>query len=482
MTLKTIAFAPHNLQHLQIFKQIGRRLRARQGFRVIYIRELGNIKGESVFEFDRSISNRWNSLDISYANLASLDERYTKSDLTRALFCERNNNYYPKYFKHAKVAYKTQLKYLVGCIEVFDEWLTANPVDCIVSELLIGVADSVLSAVCREKNVQYLSIRSSKLLPGVITCSPEIDRPLGMIPVYKDFMDRGVPDRYFQLAKLHIEELRSGISTPDYMQVSKTNFKLMTRQRLLNYISAFGKNRIFTNDISLCRRPLWESILRILHRFVNIQITRMHSSRWFYDKLPRDEKYFLFPLQYEPEATTLIRAYPFSDQMSVIQQIAKALPLGTTLVVKEHRGNHGYRKPSFYRDLHYLPNVKLVPREAILDGLIKNSLGVITLNSRMGWEALVLGRPVIALGKGFWTSFDKVKNPASWAELRMIIRDIVSDGGRDLQPGYDDRLIAYAAAYISLTKRGNFVLASEDFLTPANIEKLADIVAGGISR
>jgi hypothetical protein len=99
----------------------------------------------------------------------------------------------------------------------------------------------------------------------------------------------------------------------------------------------------------------------------------------------------------------------------------------------------------------------------------------------MGWEALVLGKPVIALGKGFWTSFEKVKCPASWAELRMMIRDIVSGGGHDLQHGYDDRLIAFAAAYMSLTQKGNFVLASEDFLTPDNIEKLANIIAGSIA-
>lgn len=264
------------------------------------------------------------------------------------------------------------------------------------------------------------------------------------------------------------------------MQVSKTNFKLITRQRILNYISALGESRVPTNDVSLCRRPLWESILRILHRFVNIQITGTNASRWFCKKLSRDEKYLLFPLQYEPEATTLVRAHPFSNQMTVIEQIAKALPLGITLVVKEHRGNHGYRKPSFYRDLHYLPNVRLVPREAILDDLVRNSLGVITLNSRMGWEALVLGKSVIALGRGFWTSFEKVNRPSSWTELKKMITDIVSDDGQERHPIQDDRLIAYAAAYISLTKKGNFVVASKDFLTPANIEKLSDVIIGGL--
>jgi hypothetical protein len=482
MSQKTIAFAPHNQLHLKVFKKIGKHLRTQHGYRIIFIKELGNIKGESVFEFDKAISERWKRLDISYANLSRLEKKYSQSDLTRALFCERNNNYYPKYFRQVKVAYETQLKYLVGCFEVFEEWLTANPVDCIVSELLIGVSDSVLYAVCQSKNIQYLSIRSSKLLPGVITCSPEIDQPSGMLDVYKEFIDNGVPDHYSKMAKMHIEKLRTSISTPDYMQVSKTNFKLMTRQRFLNFISALGRNRVPTNDISLCKHPLWESILRIIHRFVNIQITKKYSSTWFCHQLSHGERYFIFPLQYEPEATTLVRAYPFSDQMSVIERIAKALPLGTTLVVKEHRGNHGYRKPSSYRNLHYLPNVRLVPREAVLDDLIKNSLGIITLNSRMGWEGLVLRKPVIALGKGFWTFFNKVKNPGSWAELRNMVRNIISGDNRDHQPEYDDQLIAYAAAYISLTKKGNFVLASDDFLTPANIEKLSDIIACGVVR
>lgn len=51
MSSKTIAFAPHNQQHLQAFHRIGNQLRARRGYRIVFIRELGAIPGESVFEF-----------------------------------------------------------------------------------------------------------------------------------------------------------------------------------------------------------------------------------------------------------------------------------------------------------------------------------------------------------------------------------------------------------------------------------------------
>jgi hypothetical protein len=167
--------------------------------------------------------------------------------------------------------------------------------------------------------------------------------------------------------------------------------------------------------------------------------------------------------------------------MCVIQQIAKALPLGVTLAVKEHKGNQGYRKPAFYRDVHYLPNVKLISREADVSTLIRNSVGVITLTSRMGWEALVLRKPVISFGSSFWTSFEEVRKPGSWAELKAMVEHCVDDGGH-VGSDYDKRLLAYAAAYISRIHKGNFVCGSKQFLIPKNIENVARIVFSTLQR
>jgi hypothetical protein len=470
---KCVAFLPRNVFHKDLFVKVGGILRKKYNFRILHTRELGEIKGEEVFQFDKFIKENWNTIDISYQNLHSLERKYADNNLIRALYCEREYNFFPKYFRVKPVSYEEQLKYLVGCFLVFEEWLTQNHIDCIISELLTGLPDSVLYAICRRRGIKYISVRSSKMLPGIITCNLDFDLPLGMMDAYKSYLENGIPENHRKSAESHISELRSKILSPNYMLLTGKNFKLLNMGRVSTVFSRIGKDRHHFNEISMARHPVRNPALWNIHRFLNIWRTKINESRWFCRGVPEGERYFLFPLQYEPEASTMVRAYPFSNQMAVIEQIAKALPLGVNLVVKEHRGNQGYRKNGFYRELQYFPNVKLVPREMDVSTLLRKCIGVITLTSRMGWEGLVLGKPVIAFGSSFWTSFGEVKKPASWVELKRIIEACLIDTEDNNETSYEEKLLAYAAAYISLTHEGNFVIGSEEFLSKKNAENVA---------
>ena len=86
---RTVAFFPHNLQHLEFFVQVSKYLKEDLGLETIFIRELGDVVGEEVFHFEKEIEERWNTLDISYASLCSLRKQYPEAQLLRALYCER---------------------------------------------------------------------------------------------------------------------------------------------------------------------------------------------------------------------------------------------------------------------------------------------------------------------------------------------------------------------------------------------------------
>lgn len=473
---KTIAFFHRNSFHKDLFVKVGKILRERNELEILHIRELGDMKGERVFQYEKSIEKKWNDIDISYSNLCNLEKEYPDSNLMRALYSEREYNFFPKYYSLKPVSYEEQLKYLVGCFCVFEECIEQNNVDCVISDLPTGLPD-VLHAICQKKGVQYISIRSSKLLTGFVLCDQHHDLPTGMIDVYKKFLQNGIPDKYYELAKSHVNELKSKITTPSYMEVTGKPFKMLRMRRIYTMISMLRESRNQINKISRARHPVRNSILWNIHRFINIWQTKLNKSRWFCKELPLGEKFFVFPLQYEPEASTFVRAFPFFDQMYVIQQIAKALPLGVTLIVKEHKGNQGYRKSAFYRELQYLPNVKLVDRETELNNLISNSIGIITLTSRMGWEGLVFRKPVIALGSTFYTFFEEVKKPGAWMELKRIIEECVSNMDNDnKESDYDKKLLAYAAAYISLIQKGNYIPGSMGVFDGENISAVAKVL------
>lgn len=120
--------------------------------------------------------------------------------------------------------------------------------------------------------------------------------------------------------------------------------------------------------------------------------------RTFLEKPVEGEKFFLYPLHYEWEAQIASRE-PFLDQLGLAKQIASSLPSGTFLYVKAHpHWKNADQGISAVRELKKEKNIRIIRPEANTIQLIKNSLGVIVINSTVGYEALVLGKPVIVIG------------------------------------------------------------------------------------
>jgi hypothetical protein len=90
---------------------------------------------------------------------------------------------------------------------------------------------------------------------------------------------------------------------------------------------------------------------------------------------------------------------PFeSDITSVICNVAISLPLTHTLVVREHPGTR-LRRFEYSRAAYQLANVRFAARESDLFDLIDQSEVVLTLASTSLLDGLIMGKPVILLGR-----------------------------------------------------------------------------------
>lgn len=119
-------------------------------------------------------------------------------------------------------------------------------------------------------------------------------------------------------------------------------------------------------------------------------------------------QYFLYYLHYEPDLSTYIWSNNYLDQLNIIKIISNNLPFGTKLVVKEHPLSKLIRPSKFYKELNKINNVILIEANNNSYNLILNSLGVITLTGSVGYEAWLLGKPVIVFGNVFYDSFKNV--------------------------------------------------------------------------
>lgn len=109
-------------------------------------------------------------------------------------------------------------------------------------------------------------------------------------------------------------------------------------------------------------------------------------------------EFAFFPLHKEPEVTLLVYARPWLNQIEAVRNVARSLPVGMKLVVKEHPAALGYRPVGYYRKLLRIPNVVLAAPELSSRDVLHHAKLVTIIGGSVGLEAMMLRLPVIALG------------------------------------------------------------------------------------
>ena len=153
--------------------------------------------------------------------------------------------------------------------------------------------------------------------------------------------------------------------------------------------------------------------------------------------------YAFFPLHKEPEVTLLVYGRPYLNQIEVVRNIGRNLPVGVKLVVKEHPAAAGYRPLEYYHKLLSVPNVILAPPNMTSRELIQNALLVTIIGGSVGLEAIMMKKPVVALGRVPFSFFPKnmVRYGANPEYLGEEITDLLKCHRHD-----EDAVIAYLAA------------------------------------
>jgi hypothetical protein len=120
--------------------------------------------------------------------------------------------------------------------------------------------------------------------------------------------------------------------------------------------------------------------------------------------------YILYYLHFEPESSTTPMGGFFNNQELIISTLASNMPKDWQLVVKEHwyqiRNFSGYsylgRDFGFYSRIASFKNVTLLGHDVESFSILKGSKAVATITGSIGWEAHVLGKPVLLFGNAWY--------------------------------------------------------------------------------
>jgi len=144
-------------------------------------------------------------------------------------------------------------------------------------------------------------------------------------------------------------------------------------------------------------RSKWRVIKNELNFLIKTKLRESFINKNLHKAIPDYKKFIFFPLHAEEERATLIGAPFYTNQIEIIKNIIRSLPVGYNLVIKEHPAMRirGWRDISEYRELMNLPNTILIHPNLITSEIIKKSSLVITINSTTGFEAAFYQKPSI---------------------------------------------------------------------------------------
>ena len=138
-----------------------------------------------------------------------------------------------------------------------------------------------------------------------------------------------------------------------------------------------------------------------------------------------ETKFVYFPLHVPADVALTIRSPEYLDQLSLIDYIARCVPLNYLLCVKEHPALVGGVEFDKVKEL-IKRNQNIVWLDHKINNLevLESASAVITINSKSGAEALMMGTPVLCLGDAFYNTFSQVKTLDKYNELPNVIKDI----------------------------------------------------------
>jgi hypothetical protein len=137
-----------------------------------------------------------------------------------------------------------------------------------------------------------------------------------------------------------------------------------------------------------------------------------------------DEKYIVYFLHYQPEATTLPQAGVFTEQELSVEIAARAAEeMGYKLYVKEHFVQP-YRNRVFYEDLKKIRNVTLIKTGYDSKELVRNGLCGVTGNGTVVMESVIRGIPMMIFGESGFQGCPGVHRVGSVSECRKAIEEI----------------------------------------------------------
>ncbi len=415
-----------------------------------------------VYCFEDYLEKYWNSLDRDC--LFDYQKLYDEYNLWEIYYTDRYMRY--------KYDYNEASKIIVGLIDFWEEIFSSEHVLCLVNDVIIGAYNFIGMIVGKKYNVEYISLptaRQGRNMTFFSICEGWRNE------VFERLMRNGYrasQDEYFAAEK-YIKDYIEKKREPLYMEKARISDKLSSQ--LVRVIKKVRKIHFLWDGHY--NRPYdtmtYKSQKNVIKPFM-VWYRRKEMFKFFSSPDFELDKFILFPLHYQPEASTCVYARKYENQLFFIEQLSKSIPAGLKIYVKEHSTLPGSRALAFYREVQKYPNIKLISPMENIHELIRNATYLVVLTSTAGFEALMYGKPVFVCGDVFYENFSGVRR----------IHDVFDQKKEFLNPPIQNReeYINQMACYLKTLNICSTVEEQFQEESPENLSRLQNQTIASILK
>ena len=330
-------------------------------------------------------------------------EKYTKAQFKIERFMKRHLDD----LSEVNYRYLHSLAFWLG---IFDKY----KIDCVISDRVEhgDLNDVVLYEIAKSNNIPcyILSIEYANMMSGAFSLVKLVDDTSEKLKLNID----GYPKINMSSYIFNKDCQNRTISNKEEQKNQKRTEKKIAKDvkkytRKLKSLSGFDRYSFITSNYQSWDRP------NPIQKWNDYKYTKLLSEMYdvISEDVVSDENFVFYALHFEPEATILNRTV-FSNQLYNIKMLAKSLPKGWKLYVKEHpmqfaftrkdlsycfNNINYFRSLEFYAQIARIDNVRIIKKQVLSDYLVNLCKAVATINGTVSLEAVSSKKPLIIFSK-----------------------------------------------------------------------------------
>jgi Capsule polysaccharide biosynthesis protein len=230
-----------------------------------------------------------------------------------------------------------------------------------------------------------------------------------------------------------------------YLDATLQQQAIVIPQKDQHHYSAAFKKVINLRNSRRFAEKLWDQFALGKHQEFghNMRHARVHATmavdaarlRRLYRPIP-EVPFVYYPFHVPADMALTLRSPEYLDQVATVDFLLRTIPDSHVLAVKEHPAQIGAISASRLFELaRRFDNFVLLPPQTNNYAVLNRADAVISVNSKSGAEALLLGKPVVVMGDAFYRSCPLVFAANRLRDVPIRLREALQAGPFDPTKG-----------------------------------------------